>query len=697
MAVGQSAVDKEIEEAVGSAVAGVGRFLSGREMDGRRRTDATFFTPGRRVLELEADDSGRAARQQLLGVWSYLPYWKRAGIRLGSLAALSGGTYGYVQDPHLAQAVLQYGGPAVAGTVAVGGVVHAVRGREQRELMREWVVPLHQTIAPLLGIPEATNPRRYLHVPVDFNGDDGLIRVDLPVRMDFNKQEVEAKIREKLALTGFSFTWDGRGRAPYLVAQKVAKPPSKVVYADQAVRELVAKSKESAPLIGLNRQGKPVSVDLDTESPHVLVSAGTGGGKSVILRGIASQLIRNGARAYILDFKRVSHQWARGVPNTKYCRDIEDIHDALVALGVEGRRRILAAEELGDDADPAAIGPRIVILLEEINATMKQLTRYWEKNKEKGDPKDSPAVDALAEILFMGRAVRLNVLLVAQSATARALGGPEMRENFATRILARYTQNAWRMLVPEVAPAPKSTRHVGRAQVVLGGVAHETQVMFMTDAEARAHAMAGPHTPEPVSSDAPATTPPAATPNVAAEARVDLGKDPASQPHRQPHSLTASPVYLGKQPVSLTASQGITDNLPAGCEAASQPSQPHATPPTKPPAHPEEAGQHGPGEPPRLLTPAAPPTSTGPAAQPAPGPATADGEELLGLRAIQEKHLPGITLAALRRARADDPEFPPGVEKRGAEMLYRASDLIRWERNRPRNPIRTIEDDPDAP
>ncbi|MFF3706764.1 hypothetical protein [Streptomyces phaeochromogenes] len=100
------------------------------------------------------------------------------------------------------------------------------------------------------------------------------------------------------------------------------------------------------------------------------------------------------------------------------------------------------------------MGPRLVILLEEVNATMTQLKRYWAKTRESGDPKESPAVDALAEILFMGRQVRLHVLLVAQSATARAIGGPEMRENFSTRILVRYTLNAWRMLVPEVSPIP---------------------------------------------------------------------------------------------------------------------------------------------------------------------------------------------------------------------------------------------------
>jgi hypothetical protein len=122
---------------------------------------------------------------------------------------------------------------------------------------------------------------------------------------------------------------------------------------------------------------------------------------------------------------------------------------------------------------------------------MKQLARYWEKIRESGDPKVSPAVDALNEILCMGRQLRMHVLLVAQSATARALGGPEVREQFATRILARYSVNAWRMLAPEVHPAPKSTKHHGRAQVVIGGTARETQVLFFTETEAREWATTG--------------------------------------------------------------------------------------------------------------------------------------------------------------------------------------------------------------
>ncbi|MEU5430782.1 pRL2-11 [Streptomyces olivoreticuli] len=648
----RSELDREIEELVEILAVGLGRFVSGRELDGVRRTNATFFKRGSRVLDGVEDRVGR---------WSYLPGWQRSGIRQLGVGAAAGGGLGYWADPEQTVNALQYGGVAAGGLVVAGGVLHVVRNRGQAELMREWVEPLHLALMDPLGIPSGTRPRDYLHIPKNFSDDDAEIRIDLPVNLQFNEQKVAEMVVKKLALQGVSFSWKYEGKDPYVLVKKVHRPPSKVVFSDPKVKELVKKVPESAPLIGLERGQKIVSVDLDAESPHVLVNAGTGGGKSVILRTIASQLIHHGARAYILDFKRVSHQWARGVKNVTYCRDIEDIHEALIYLGAEGRRRIYAAEKLGDDADPSAVGPRMVILLEEINATMKQLTRYWEQTKEKGDPKISPAIDALAEILFMGRAVRLHVLLVAQSATARALGGPEMRENFATRILARYTQNAWKMLVPEVQPAPKSTRHIGRAQVVLGGVAHETQIMFMTDGEARAWAMAG--------ADAPTVT-------VEREPQTQGPKDPGER------------VHLEKQPAQDPETQDVPDitsglgpRLVQVLEAA------------------DTAGPAGatPGEAAATAAPDPAPAPQSRAGAPAPKePAARAQDELVTLRQAMEKHLPHLTIEALRMARKKDPDFPGHVEKQGQQMLYRASDLVKWERNRVNSPTSTRwEDDID--
>jgi hypothetical protein len=126
-----------------------------------------------------------------------------------------------------------------------------------------------------------------------------------------------------------------------------------------------------------------------------------------------------------------------------------------------------------------------------MNATAGRLATYWRQIKEKDDPSVSPAVDALADALFMGRQVKVNVLAVAQMLTARTIGGPEARENMGVRILARYTLNNWRVLVPEIWPAPKASKHHGRVQVCVAGTAKETQIAFFTPAEARELAMSG--------------------------------------------------------------------------------------------------------------------------------------------------------------------------------------------------------------
>ncbi|MEN8655442.1 pRL2-11 [Streptomyces sp. 21So2-11] len=523
--------------------------------------------------------------------------------------------------------------------MAVGGLAYALCTRRRRELMREWVVPLHQALAVPLGISELTDPRRYLHVPRNFSDDDAQIRIDVPRHLRFSEDLVADLIAKKLALENVSFTWRRAGRDTHVIVKKRQAPPKMLRLSDPGVREILAKMPESAPLIGLGAAKKKVSVDLDADSPHVLIAAGSGGGKSTILRCITCRFIHNGALAFVLDFKRISHSWARGVPGVTYCRDIAEIHDALVGLALEGRHRIRLAEQLDDDVldrEPWRVGPRVVILLEEVNATMTQLKRYWAKTRESGDPKESPAIDALAEILFMGRQVRLHVLLVAQSGTARAIGGPEMRENFATRILVRYTLNAWRMLVPEVSPIPMPSEHDGRVQVVTRGRARETQVLNLSNAEAREWAMSGVHSGGKTGTTLQKATAPA-TPPVDVLTEAWSNTTPAVASTAAPDTTPAADVDLLADAWSLTP--------PAADPGDSAARATTATPPANPPV---------------------------------------DDDQAVGLRQAHEHHLPDITLAALRFARANDPEFPGSTDKRGAELLYRVGDLKRWARNRPR-------------
>lgn len=360
-----------------------------------------------------------------------------------------------------------------------------------------WINPLHATLCGPLGVPEDTRGSSYIKIHRNYHKREDVGVINLPATFTgVDQSTVTTIVKNKLGLTDVTVAYKLAGRKPHLVIRQTPRPPARVLFADHMA--LVTGAKESAPVIGVGPQMSTVSVDLDADSPHILVSASTGGGKSVITRTMASQMLHHGSQMVVLDFKRISHRWAAKLPQVNYCKEISEIHNALVELGREGHRRNKAVDAWeGDEAD-APVGPRMAILLEEANATVSKLKRYWTsirktKADEDGpaDPKESPAIDALRETLFMGRAVRMHVLMVAQSATAAALGGPEVRECFATRILARYTQNAWKMLVPEVSPIPRSTRHIGRAQVVLGGVAKETQVMFMSEQEATQWALSG--------------------------------------------------------------------------------------------------------------------------------------------------------------------------------------------------------------
>lgn len=72
-----------------------------------------------------------------------------------------------------------------------------------------------------------------------------------------------------------------------------------------------------------------------------------------------------------------------------------------------------------------------------------------------------------------------------------------------------------------------------------------------------------------------------------------------------------------------------------------------------------------------------------------PAPADKD-DQAVGLSEAHEHHLPDITLAALRYARA----IPGPVDKRGVELLYRVRDLKKWARNWPRAEPPTRTDSP---
>ncbi|MGQ7754908.1 hypothetical protein ACUN29_41905 (plasmid) [Streptomyces sp. WC2508] len=243
------------------------------------------------------------------------------------------------------------------------------------------------------------------------------------------------------------------------------------------LREQIEAMPEGTALIGISTTGQAITVDLDSESPHVLVCTASGGGSTTVLRSLTAQFLHQGAHALVLDPKRISHLWAKALPTVTHRGNVAGIHDALLGLAAELKRRNALA-----DADALADVPRLIVAMDSANATLSRLARYWETFRSQDDPKTSPAITALEDALWSGRAARVHVILDGTPRTS--VLGAAAHELFATVILARVTADTWQRLAPLAGPAPKQ-RHKqrGRFHVVQHSEAHETQAIWMTDAD----------------------------------------------------------------------------------------------------------------------------------------------------------------------------------------------------------------------
>lgn len=505
------------------------RYVSGRPLDGR--TDGGYLRPA----------PGRTT------AWGRAPGWRRQAVRIGLPAAAY--TYGvaYAVEPVYVEAGLS----VVAVVAGVRGARAARRAWRTRRFRAAYVrptlaalrpalgdAPVHLHVDPSLGtlmtrlaapmspaevavrawygqrvepvlrwLPDqlqraawaaqraarpATAPaRRWLRRPVDDPGPRVELVTAVPYLTPEQRQYVSAVVGAKIPAGELVEVWNQVGERVTATWTVRRRPPARVGYADLAAR--LDRLAEWEFFLGLGVGNRPVTISLRDDSPHIACSAGSGAGKSVFAQLVALQVLARGGQVVILD-RKGSHRWALGLPGVDYCTTPEQMHRALTRLATLADQRNAAALHEDEDWDP---GARTLVIAEELNATFAQIRAWWDEVRDKGQPKIPPAVRAFRELLFMGRSAKINVLAVAQMLTAQTTGGPESRENFGVRALARYTRNAWQMLVPE-ASMPRASRTLGRWQIVVGGTATETQVCYLTAAEARLlvhKARAGVHMP----------------------------------------------------------------------------------------------------------------------------------------------------------------------------------------------------------
>lgn len=239
-------------------------------------------------------------------------------------------------------------------------------------------------------------------------------------------------------------------------------------------------------ILGIGPEG-PVSVDLDSESPHILVNAPTGLGKSAVARAAAVQRASQGDLVVFLDVKMHSHRWARPLaPVTHYADTVSDSGAALVNLGMELHRRNQIVRDFDGPISEAPVGPRITVIFEETNATLSHL-KDMDKRVADGAYR---AMDAFRDVMLMGRTVKMHVIAFAQLASYRSGLTADLIENFGTKILIGASTKAWKWLVPECGSFRQTPQVPGRGLVCRGNRSVETQLLWVDENSAREHVLA---------------------------------------------------------------------------------------------------------------------------------------------------------------------------------------------------------------
>lgn len=460
------------------------RFLSGQPHHGKPITDAGWFRRGQKALT----KTGHATR------WWHLPRWQRAAHRTGGTLALVALTFGFLADALITAALLAVAVVVFASFTSWRAWLR-VRAREAR---RSFLFPLHLAAHQVAGIPRAARAESWIKPELDAAGAVRGVTLELPAGWPSDtkdEQRLAAIVGAKAAIESPKVTWRRDGPVPLLVMRHSPPPPGYVKMAD-LLPELKS-LKDHELLLGVGKNEELVKASLATDSPHVAITAGTGGTKSNLAGWLLLQILLLGGISLALDAKRrLSYPWILKaedrkllqLPNVAYAHTVAQLHDGMAWLSDELDRRGDVAFAGMDTRGQvhANVGPRLVTVAEELNLAIPRLRMHWAQNKDPGDPSKSPAFTGLGETAFAGRQVRMHLVLIGQALTAEVTGSKDssVRNQCGIKLLTRYEQPLWKMMCGDV-PMPPSPTQVGRFQAVTAGGVREVQTPELDPVQAR--------------------------------------------------------------------------------------------------------------------------------------------------------------------------------------------------------------------
>ncbi|MFD8597714.1 hypothetical protein ACFV1L_22190 [Kitasatospora sp. NPDC059646] len=489
----KQAFNRSVEEFFGKIAAGVGRYFSGRELDGVQRSEATWWHSGAPQPDDERNESPlaelgksapasvpdvsfdkakrpnaamRVARAlaspflllgrslagivRVLRAWPRWPLSTRSAVRIAPLML----AYVWWRFPGALWPVLV----AAAGAVLVAAATSSA-GLGWWKVAPAWTdgqvygpglwVPIRQ----ILRLAETERRKRWLEVPDDFRADGARIVLRLPVSWVGSpeaKAQIERIVEERTPGEWIS-QWHQAGREHYVEWTLKPKPKPRVKLPDYVPWKPTGDLRKV--FIGLAIEDNELVdavVQTQTETPHWGVAGDTGSGKSTILYLAVLNARMGGELVDILDTKRNSMIEAEGYSGVRVHKTVR----ACMAAFAEFLTSMMAAEAAGEKGGDPAMRQQLVgrtLVVDELPTLIKLAYIWWRHGiKGKGQP---PFQDWLAIILLQGRSSNHRVVVGTQQFANAYFGGTMERAQIGTRILVgQQERTSWGVAFGQSTP-----------------------------------------------------------------------------------------------------------------------------------------------------------------------------------------------------------------------------------------------------
>lgn len=441
---------------------------------------------------------GIAVHDALVDWWESLGFLRRTGVYTGGLGSLVVATT--VNLSWLFAAV----GLVILSFVG-WGLWRWWSDRELRRHYRRYLLPLHLALAPIFKLdPDLFHPTSWLTVPLDRLDGPGGITVLMPtdrLPTELQQEEILRIVRTKLDIRGDAHTWrlDGENRFLHLYPKPDSTVPALVPWDDEW-RSLLSRNTADRWYVGRTTGGRPYWLDPQQENPHILLSCLTGWGKTNAMGVIIADHLHRGFEVVICDAKFGSMPHFADLPGVTYARTIREIHDVLIRIGAESERRRGVLGDAQWDKPPTF--DRLLVIVEETNTTIEELNAFWKEERawlmhearENGEriflAPSSPALRAYRQLGYMGREIRINLLVISQRAEANAVGGSAIRNQLGTKVLGWPDIPDWNMHAKS-HPFRQTTGEPGHSFIVRLGKVDEVQWTFADRGDLRDWATSG--------------------------------------------------------------------------------------------------------------------------------------------------------------------------------------------------------------